>query len=65
MSKFQKWVLRKIFADILKQGSQHQHNAATVYMLLREAWFNEFYEDNQATGDAALREAFNATQADV
>lgn len=65
MTKFQTWVLRKIFAKLFIQGPNHQFNVTQVYELIRETWREEFTEDNRATTDIVLREAFNATQSDV
>lgn len=65
MNKFQRWVLRHVFSALFKQGYTHQYNVAEVYDLIRETWESEFHEDNRATVDVVLREAFNATQFDV
>lgn len=65
MTKLQTWILRKIFANLFIQGSEHHNNVARVYQLAREVWHEEFTEDNRPTTDAMLREAFNATQFDV
>lgn len=63
MTKFQRWVLTKIFSVLFKQGYNHHNNLAEVNSLIREVWKKEFYEDNEITTDAMLREAFESTQA--
>jgi hypothetical protein len=64
-AKLQRWLLRKIFKELFTQGPSHLTNVAHVYQLIRDTWRSEFTEDNSATTDAMLRDAFNATQTDV
>ena len=58
ITKFQKWILRKIFRDIVTQGPHHENNIIEVYTLLREEADREFNEDNIPTRNSFLTECF-------
>lgn len=62
MSRFERWILRTIFARQVCQGFDHNDRIAELYGLIREACDNEFTEDNSPTRDVHLRECFNTTQ---
>ena len=53
MTKFQEYVLRKIFSKVVRQGYQW-FNIRKVYSLLREAVEQEFTEANTITKMAYL-----------
>lgn len=46
----------------LQQGYSHNDNLQELYRMIRYTWREEFTEDNLATQEACLREAFEATQ---
>lgn len=58
ITKFQKWILCKIFRDIVTQGPHHESNIVEVYKLLREEADREFYEDNFPTRYGFLTDCF-------
>ena len=62
MTRFRRWLLRKIFKSMIIQGYDHHLNAAKIFSVVREVWEEEFTEDNSYTTDAALREAFESSQ---
>jgi hypothetical protein len=49
ITKFQTWLLKRIFRKLVKQGPMHQKNVIAVYSLMQSALKNEFTEDNDAT----------------
>lgn len=62
LTKFQIWLLKRIFKSAVVQGYHHTSNIATIYSLLRQAACDEFTEDNEVTIDDFLRENFESTQ---
>jgi len=49
ITKFQKWVLRWIFRDIVVQGPHHEDNIIECYEIMKECAREEFREDNDVT----------------
>ena len=62
MSRFELWFIRGVFIRLLRQGPHHHRNVELLYRLIREIRSAEFSEDNDATHDTMLREAFESTQ---
>lgn len=62
MNAFETWFILRVFKRMLKQGPEHHSNVELLYRLIRGVWEEEFTEDNSATHDAMLREAFERTQ---
>jgi len=61
MTRLQRWLLRKIFKELVRQGP-HVVNITECLRLLRDAVAVEFTEDNDATLDALLRECLDNTR---
>jgi hypothetical protein len=62
MTRFQKWMLKQIFRQEVRQGFDHDRRITNLYAMIREAARNEFTEDNEPTADSFLRECFEKTQ---
>ena len=62
MSRFEKWILKGIFAKAVIQGPDHTHNITKLYSMIREACDEKFREDNSPTIDHFLLECFDKTQ---
>lgn len=62
MSGLQRWLLRKLFRQVVRQGA-HRQRTSEVYALLREAAAQEFTEDSPATLDGFLQECFDSARA--
>ena len=60
LTRFETWMLRKIFGRLVVQSREHQANIIEAYRLLAEASRAEFTEDNEATQYDFLREQFEA-----
>jgi hypothetical protein len=63
MNRFEEWFLKRVIAREVRQGYDHHHKVQGLYGMIRQAWVEEFTEDNHITHDACLREAFEKTQA--
>jgi hypothetical protein len=61
VNRLEKWLLKRLFAKAVKQGS-HQILVPMLYKMIRVAWEDEFTEENLPTIDANLREHFESTQ---
>ncbi len=59
MTKFEKWLLKRIFRRIVIQSSMHRRNITEVYRLLHKAASKQFNEDNKPTLDGFLYECFD------
>ena len=63
MTRFQRWVFKKILKQELKQGG-HVLNLINIHDLIITAWVEEFSEDNIPTHKAMLaycqKEALNS-----
>ena len=64
MTKFQEWMLGRIFRQEVRQGYDHDARIRTLYAKIRNAARKEFCEDNAPTLDSFLREQFELTQWD-
>ncbi len=62
LSKFKRWVLKKIFSSYLRQGVNHNEHHTDIYGIIREEHRKIFNEDNEPTADAFLRECFEKSQ---
>jgi len=58
INRLERWLLRRIFRQIVQQGAYHADNIAEVYHLLHQACRREFCEDNAPTLDSFLLEQF-------
>jgi hypothetical protein len=65
LTKFQMWILRKVFKAAMIQSSYHQRNLVTIQILLLEVMRAEFYEDNDATLDYFVRDCYIEAKATV
>jgi len=63
ITKFEQWILKRIFSRIVRQSPNHMRNIQEVYRLLDQAVKKEFYEDNDATRRGYLAEQFEAGKA--
>lgn len=59
MTEFRKWMLRRIFAQLVVQSHLHENNIKEVYKLLHEAVANEFTEDSPIGQKYWLKELHN------
>lgn len=62
MTKFEIWLLKRIFKKAVRQGYSHEDNITYIYELIKDAVQYEFTEDNRPTRDAFLKELFNKSQ---
>ena len=62
MTRFERWFLKRVFAKEVLQGPAHFKNTIGLYEMVREAWYEEFTEDNAPTISSCLEECFEATQ---
>jgi len=62
ISKFDRWMLKRIFKKIVVQGFDHQSNIEETYKLLRQEAEKIFTEDNAPTLDCFMNECFEASQ---
>lgn len=62
MTRLEQWWLQQLLRRELRQGYSHLQNATALYALIREAWRDEFTEENEPTSSAALEECFEKTQ---
>ncbi len=60
ITKFERWMLKRIFSRIVQQGPHHMQNIREVYLLLDQEVKKQFYEDNDATRREYLTEQFEA-----
>jgi hypothetical protein len=58
ITKFQKWILKGIFKEIVTQGPHHEKNIIKVYTLLREAARTEFFEETNISLNDFLSDCF-------
>ena len=65
LTKFERWMLRRIFRRAMAQSPAHPNNIRDIYSLVREAARKEFYEDNDPTLNLFLQEQFAAAQQEV
>ena len=63
ITKFERWMLKRIFSRIVQQSPNHMKNIQEVYRLLDQEVKNQFYEDNDATRRAYLTEQFEEGKA--
>lgn len=54
-------VLRWLFRDLIRQGYGHFETTTEIYEMVREAWTDEFREDNTPAHDQDLTTCFNRT----
>ena len=62
MNKFERWFLKRIIREEVRQDRDHDKKHIALYQMIRDAHREEFTEDNVLTADACLREWFEATQ---
>jgi hypothetical protein len=62
MSRFERWILRRLLSKQLDQGPALEKRIAEVFAEVRAAYAHRYYEDNVFTQDTMLRECFEATQ---
>lgn len=65
ITKFEQWMLKRIFSRIVRQSPNHMRNIQEVYRLLDQAAKKEFYEDNDAIRRGYLTEQFEAGKSQV
>jgi len=63
ITKFERWMLKKIFSRIMQQSPHHMQNIQEVYRLVDQAAKKQFNEDNDAERRAYLTEQFEAGKA--
>ena len=56
MTRFQKWMLKRIARVLVFQGPEHQVRITAYYEIMHRAARREFREDNRVTLDDFLRE---------
>ena len=61
MTKFDSWILTRIFKKQVTQGG-HAKNIQELYTMIRDAAAKEFYEDNHPAIDEYLQEWFDKTK---
>ena len=62
MNKFERWFLKRIIREEVRQNYDHDKKHIALYQMIRDAHRAEFTEDNLATADAFLLECFEETQ---
>lgn len=62
LSKFEIWMLKRIFKRAVKQSYYHGDNIGMIFKFLRKAVDNQFVEDNIITLDVYMREKFDGSQ---
>lgn len=62
ITKFEKWILRRIFKRIVVQSEFHMLNIIEVNKIMREEVQIQFSEDNTFTTDDFLLDCLDATQ---
>lgn len=59
LTRFDLWLLRRIFRKVMVQGN-HRNRIERTYSMIREAFEATFTEDNRATQEAFLWNCFKA-----
>jgi len=59
MTRFQRFLLRRICRFLVRQGWHHKRNIIEYYSIMREAVLQEFTEDNKATHEDFMTECHN------
>lgn len=62
MTKFERWILKRIFKKQVQQGYDHDKRITELYRMIRNAAAAEFTEDNQPTMDAYLQDWFEQSK---
>jgi hypothetical protein len=58
VTRFEKWLLKRIIQRIARQGPDHLNNITGVYRIVQNACQEEFTEDNRFTIDAMLKDCY-------
>lgn len=58
MNKFERWFMKRIIRQQVRQGPDHPKNITELYQMIRVAAEDEFYEDNVVTLNSCLTEWF-------
>lgn len=56
MTKFERWMLRRIARRIVIQSHEHMNNITEYYRIMADAAGDEFREDNRPTLEDFLQE---------
>lgn len=62
MSKFERWILKRIIRMLVKQGPMHRDNILELYLLIRFACVEEFSEETPNSLKDFLSEIFIESQ---
>ena len=61
MTRFERWMLKRITKRIVIQSHEHRNNIIEYYNIIYDAVKKEFYEDNKITLDSFLSECHDIT----
>jgi hypothetical protein len=61
ITKFEKWILRRICRRLVIQSHEHKNNIKTYYKLMYEEANHQFTEDNKPTLDGFLSDCHKDT----
>lgn len=62
LSRFEKWIIRRIFKRAVIQSFCHKGNITEIYGIMHDECELQYKEDNAPTLDAFLHECFDASQ---
>lgn len=62
LSKFEKWILHRIFKRAVIQSCSHKCNITEIYAIMHDECELQFKEDNTPTLDSFLHECFDSSQ---
>lgn len=58
MNRIKRWLLKRLIAEQVIQGWDHDERIEGLFCLIQEAALNEFTEDNLPTINSYLRDRF-------
>lgn len=64
MNMLERWVLNFIVRKMVQQGPYHQYRTKQLFMIIRQAWADEFTEDNNPSRAVLLNEIFEESRLD-
>ena len=61
ITRFERWMLKRIFKRIVIQSEHHQNNITETFQMMRDACNEQFTEDNAPTMDAFMLDCIEPT----
>jgi len=65
ITRFEKFMLKRICKRIVKQSPDHKSNITEYFRIIRRAASKEFTEDNAPTQKCFLQECFDASYMEI